>query len=118
MTDRLLDFNYTPLLLALVRHVITNAISPRLNNACNETGLWSECALDTITNFPFVTVEKGQAFHAPCTKGQPRSFRNLKAVKDHINTDFYMNSAISWYFCPMICAYICVGIMAMNEGSC
>ena len=93
-------------------------------HACNETGLWSERALDTITKFPFVTVEKGQAFHAPCPKGsnapcaEVKIISQLKAIKDRnssIATVFYMNSVLSWYFYHMVCACICVGIMAMSE---
>ena len=39
-------------------------------HACNESGLFSEAALDTIEKFPMVTIEKGQGFHdgsAPCS---------------------------------------------------
>jgi len=32
-------------------------------HTCNESGLFSDAALDTITKFPFVTVEKGQGFN-------------------------------------------------------
>ena len=32
-------------------------------HTCNESGLFTDAALDTITKFPFVTVEKGQGFN-------------------------------------------------------
>ena len=32
-------------------------------HTCNESGLFADDALDTITKFPFVTVEKGQGFN-------------------------------------------------------
>ena len=32
-------------------------------HACNESGLFSEAALDTIEKFPMVTIEKGQGFN-------------------------------------------------------
>jgi hypothetical protein len=36
-------------------------------HACNESGPFSERALDTIEKFPLVTVEKGQGFHEDCS---------------------------------------------------
>ena len=32
-------------------------------HACNESGLFSSEALDTIVKFPMVTIEKGQGFN-------------------------------------------------------
>ena len=89
-------------------------------HACNESGLWSERALDTITKFPFVTVEKGQAFNAPCPEGstapcaEPKIVSQLKAIKDRnssITTVFYMNSVLSWYFYHMVRASLCQFIL-------
>lgn len=38
-------------------------------HSCNESGPFSDRALDTITKFPLVTIEKGQGFHdTDCTK--------------------------------------------------
>ena len=95
-------------------------------HACNESGLWSERALDTITKFPFVTVEKGQAFNAPCPEGstapcaEPKIVSQLKAIKERnssIATVFYMNSVLSWYFYHMVRFFSCHYIINQPSDS-
>lgn len=74
-------------------------------HACNESGLFSEEALDTISKFPFVTIEKGQGFNdgsSPCTASggscaEDKIVAQLKAIKardSSISTVFYMNSVL------------------------
>ena len=76
-------------------------------HACNESGLWSDTALDTIVKFPFVTVEKGQGFlddSDPFKKAEDKIVYQLAAIKKRnpsISTVFYMNSVLSWYFYRM-----------------
>ena len=79
-------------------------------HTCNESGLFSEKALDTLTRFPMVTVEKGQGFNAPCPPGksapcaEDKIIAQLAAVKKRnssVATIFYMNSVLSWYFYHM-----------------
>ena len=67
-------------------------------HACNESGLWSEEALDVIQKFQIVTVEKGQGFNDPSgngTQAEAHIIAQLAAVKARdatIQTVFYMNS--------------------------
>ena len=77
---------------------------------CNESGLFNDEALDAIVKFPFVTIEKGQGFNAPCPAGstapcaETKIVAQLAAVKARdptISTVFYMNAVISWYFYHM-----------------
>tara|TARA_B110000208_G_scaffold49444_1_gene65286 strand:+ start:305 stop:1327 length:1023 start_codon:yes stop_codon:yes gene_type:complete len=77
---------------------------------CNESGLFNDEALDAIVKFPFVTIEKGQGFNAPCPAGstapcaETKIIAQLAAVKARdptISTVFYMNAVISWYFYHM-----------------
>lgn len=79
-------------------------------HACNMSGLYSEEALDVITKFPFVTVEKGQGFNdGTGRKAEVKIVEQLKAVKDRdasIATVFYMNSVLDWYFYGMHDEYI------------
>ena len=79
-------------------------------HSCNESGLFSEAALDTIARFPLVTVEKGQGFKVECPPGETapcaesKITSQLAAVKARdpgIATVFYMNSVLSWYFYHM-----------------
>lgn len=81
-------------------------------HACNESGLFSSEALDTITKFPFVTIEKGQGFNdgsAPCTASggscaEDKIIAQIGAIKSRdptISTVFYMNSVLDWYFYRM-----------------
>ena len=74
-------------------------------HSCNESGLFSSEALDTITKFPFVTVEKGQGFNDGSGDfAEVKIVAQLKAVKERdpsICTVFYMNNVLSWYFYEM-----------------
>lgn len=81
-------------------------------HACNESGLFSEAALDVITKFPMVTIEKGQGFLAddcadfnttfPCAEAKiAAQCRAVKQRKPSIATVFYMNSVLDWYFYHM-----------------
>jgi len=82
-------------------------------HACNESGPFSDRALDTITKFPLVTIEKGQGFRdTDCTKyGAPSApcaeekiIQQCAAVKKRngsIATVFYYNAVLSWYFYHM-----------------
>ena len=69
-------------------------------HSCNESGLFSDEALDTIAKFPFVTVEKGQGYNdGSGDYAETKIVAQLKAVKDrnpNISTVFYMNSVLSW----------------------
>eukprot|EP00039_Didymoeca_costata_P015923 m.277406 g.277406 ORF g.277406 m.277406 type:complete len:381 (-) comp16306_c0_seq14:759-1901(-) len=81
-------------------------------HSCNESGLFSEAALDTIEKFPMVTIEKGQGFNNdncasfnatfPCA--EKKIVAQCKAVKERnrsIATVFYMNSVLDWQFYHM-----------------
>lgn len=80
-------------------------------HSCNESGLFSERALDTIARFPMVTIEKGQGFDAGCADygatapcAEQKITAQCEAVKKRdasIATVFYMNSVLSWYFYHM-----------------
>lgn len=74
-------------------------------HSCNESGLYSEEALDVIVKFPFVTVEKGQGFNdGTGRKAEVKIVEQLKAVKARdpsIATVFYMNAVLDWYFYGM-----------------
>eukprot|EP00927_Polykrikos_kofoidii_P046470 TRINITY_DN40705_c0_g1_i1.p1 TRINITY_DN40705_c0_g1~~TRINITY_DN40705_c0_g1_i1.p1 ORF type:complete len:475 (+),score=90.50 TRINITY_DN40705_c0_g1_i1:61-1425(+) len=79
-------------------------------HACNESGLYSDEALDVITKFPLVTVEKGQGFNDKTgRKAEEKIVEQLKAVKSrdpNIATVFYMNSVLDWYFYGMHDEYV------------
>lgn len=78
-------------------------------HSCNESGPFSERALDTITKFPLVTIEKGQGFNDPdCTSyGAPgfpcaesKIISQCAAIKKRnssIATVFYYNAVLDWY---------------------
>jgi hypothetical protein len=76
-------------------------------HSCNESGLFSDAALDTIVKFPLVTIEKGQGFNDkshPEQHAEEKIVAQLRAVKERdpsICTVFYMNSVLSWYFYEM-----------------
>lgn len=74
-------------------------------HSCNESGLFSDEALDTIVRFPMVTIEKGQGFHDGTSRyAEERIFEQIRAVKARdptISTVFYMNSVLDWYFYEM-----------------
>jgi len=86
-------------------------------HSCNESGLFSDTALDTIQKFPFVTIEKGQGFNdgsAPCTAtagscAEDKITAQIRAIKKRdpsISTVFYMNSVLDWYFYRMHYQYL------------
>lgn len=74
-------------------------------HSCNESGSYSEEALDVITKFPLVTVEKGQGFNDGSGRmAEDKIIEQLAAVKardSSIATVFYMNSVLDWYFYHM-----------------
>ena len=110
-----------PLLLAVLLPVRTASIAPRFSwdtvgsmsffHACNESGLWSEEALDVIQKYQMVTVEKGQGFTDTSgngTQAEARIIAQLAAVKARdagIQTVFYMNSVLNWFFYAMAATY-------------
>ena len=80
-------------------------------HACNESGLWSEEALDVIQKFQIVTVEKGQGFtdrSGNGTQAETHIIAQLAAIKARdptIQTVFYMNSVLNWFFYEMAAEY-------------
>ena len=50
-------------------------------HTCNESGLFADAALDTITKFPFVTVEKGQGFNDGTGRYAEEKIAERKAEK-------------------------------------
>mmetsp|Transcript_55665 Transcript_55665/g.82812 ORF Transcript_55665/g.82812 Transcript_55665/m.82812 type:complete len:390 (+) Transcript_55665:68-1237(+) len=96
----------------IASHVLKKAqgIAPRWSwetvmpffHSCNETGLWSDEALDVISKFPMVTVEKGQGFLSNSSGyAEDHIITQLAAVKARdptIQTVFYMNSVLNWFF--------------------
>lgn len=79
-------------------------------HSCNESGLFSERALDTIQRFPIVTIEKGQSYNSNATGefAEDKIVAQLRAVKERnpkIMTVFYVNAVLSWYFYRMNVEY-------------
>ena len=117
----------------------SNAIAPKFSwdtvanmtffHACNESGLFNDAALRTITKFPLVTrlrifwhcrenmqnayalvfeqvtIEKGQGYndgtHNFAEQKITAQCAAVKAIDPSICTVFYMNSVLSWYFYQM-----------------
>ena len=74
-------------------------------HGCNESGLFSDAAMETISKFPFVTIEKGQGFddgspHCTADGGQCAEdkilaqIRAVKARNPRAATILYMNSVL------------------------
>jgi len=112
------------LFLLVLAPSIVNGIRPKHSwdtlssmsfiHLCNETGLFSDRAMDTIAKFPLVTIEKGQGFNdTNCSQYGPgvkfpcaeeKIVEQCKAIKERdptIATVFYYNAVLSWYFYNM-----------------
>eukprot|EP01083_Nonionella_stella_P041598 112736_1 len=82
---------------------------PVFIHMCNASGSFSESALQHITKFPMVTVEKGQGINAtmqPYANGYAEdkileALRRVKEINSSITTIMYMNSILDWTFYRM-----------------
>ncbi len=95
-------------------------------HSCNESGLFSNEALDTIQKFPFVTVEKAQGFNdGSGGHAETKIVAQLQAVKQRdptISTVFYMNSVLSWCvmaglaICCLVASVVAAAVAASSLG--
>jgi len=83
-------------------------------HSCNRSGLFSQAALNTISRFSMVTIEKGQGFDTgqagcaalqerpPCAEAMIKEqLRRVKMHNTRVTTVFYMNLVLDWYFYDM-----------------
>ena len=101
-----------PLLLfaVMAAHVVSAATPPLFTwatvplffHSTNESGLWSDAALERLRAFPLITLDKGQGM-ANASDSRPEEMRALdaaRAIRAAVGSSatilFYQNSMIDW----------------------